>query len=73
MLALCLMLSDTYYAHNYASIIGGCLTIALSFTPPTTPNSTIVSPTSIEASTSPAVSPTSTVASPNSTIISLTT
>ena len=27
MLALCSMLSDTYYAHNYASIIGGSLTI----------------------------------------------
>ena len=25
MLALCSMLSDTYYAHNYASIIGGSL------------------------------------------------
>ena len=25
MLALCLMLSGTYYAQNYASIIGGCL------------------------------------------------
>ena len=25
MLALCLMLSGTYYAHNYASIIGGSL------------------------------------------------
>ena len=24
-LALCSMLSDTYYAHNYASIIGGSL------------------------------------------------
>ena len=27
MLALCLMLADTYYAHNYASIIGGCLIV----------------------------------------------
>ena len=27
MLALCSMLSDTYYAHNYASIIGGSLII----------------------------------------------
>ena len=27
MLALCSMLSGTYYAHNYASIIGGSLTI----------------------------------------------
>ena len=27
MLALCSMLSDTYYAHNYASIIGGSLYI----------------------------------------------
>ena len=27
MLALCSMLSDTYYAHNYASIIGGSLTM----------------------------------------------
>ena len=26
MLALCLMLSGTYYAQNYASIIGWCLT-----------------------------------------------
>ena len=25
MLALCLMLLGTYYAQNYASIIGGCL------------------------------------------------
>ena len=25
MLALCSMLSDTYFAHNYASIIGGSL------------------------------------------------
>ena len=29
MLALCSMLSDTYYAHNYASIIGGSLLRAL--------------------------------------------
>ena len=29
MLALCSMLSDTYYAHNYASIIRGSLTIVL--------------------------------------------
>ena len=28
MLALCSMLSGTYYAHNYASIIGGSLVIA---------------------------------------------
>ena len=27
MLALCSMLSDTYYAHNYASIIGGSLKV----------------------------------------------
>ena len=27
MLALCSMLSDTYYAHNYASIIGGSLIV----------------------------------------------
>ena len=27
MLALCSMLSGTYYAHNYASIIGGSLNI----------------------------------------------
>ena len=27
MLALCSMLSDTYYAHNYASIIGGSLLV----------------------------------------------
>ena len=27
MLALCLMLLGTYYAQNYASIIGGCLDI----------------------------------------------
>ena len=30
MLALCSMLSDTYYAHNYASIIGGSLTMSKS-------------------------------------------
>ena len=29
MLALCSMLSDTYYAHNYASIIGGSLLLTL--------------------------------------------
>ena len=29
MLALCSMLSGTYYAHNYASIIGGSLLITL--------------------------------------------
>ena len=29
MLALCSILSDTYYAHNYASIIGGSLLISL--------------------------------------------
>ena len=29
MLALCSMLSGTYYAHNYASIIGGSLVIDL--------------------------------------------
>ena len=29
MLALCSMLSGTYYAHNYASIIGGSLTLIL--------------------------------------------
>ena len=28
MLALCLMLLGTYYAQNYASIIGGCLASA---------------------------------------------
>ena len=28
MLALCSMLSGTYYAHNYASIIGGSLSLA---------------------------------------------
>ena len=28
MLALCSMLSDTYYAHNYAGIIGGSLFVA---------------------------------------------
>ena len=28
MLALCSMLSDTYYAHNYASIIGGSLVVS---------------------------------------------
>ena len=27
MLALCLMLLGTYYAQNYASIIGGCLVL----------------------------------------------
>ena len=27
MLALCSMLSGTYYAHNYASIIGGSLDV----------------------------------------------
>ena len=27
-LALCSMLSDTYYAHNYVSIIGGSLAMA---------------------------------------------
>ena len=31
MLALCLMLLGTYYAQNYASIIGGCLFIAARF------------------------------------------
>ena len=31
MLALCSMLSDTYYAHNYASIIGGSLTMSLKY------------------------------------------
>ena len=34
MLALCLMLSGTYYAQNYASIIGWCLTL----TPPSLEN-----------------------------------
>ena len=29
MLALCSMLSDTYYAHNYASIIGGSLEVGI--------------------------------------------
>ena len=29
MLALCSMLSDTYYVHNYASIIGGSLIIVI--------------------------------------------
>ena len=29
MLALCLMLSGTYYAHNYASIIGWCLSVVV--------------------------------------------
>ena len=29
MLALCSMLSDTYYAHNYASIIGGSLLLSI--------------------------------------------
>ena len=29
MLALCSMLSGTYYAHNYASIIGGSLILAV--------------------------------------------
>ena len=29
MLALCSMLSGTYYAHNYASIIGGSLMVKL--------------------------------------------
>ena len=29
MLALCSMLSDTYYAHNYASIIGGSLDVGV--------------------------------------------
>ena len=29
MLALCSMLSGTYYAHNYASIISGSLTVLL--------------------------------------------
>ena len=29
MLALCLMLSGTYYAQNYASIIGWCLLLLL--------------------------------------------
>ena len=29
MLALCSMLSGTYYAHNYASIIGGSLPVSL--------------------------------------------
>ena len=29
MVALCSMLSDTYYAHNYASIIGGSLFVGL--------------------------------------------
>ena len=33
MLALFSMLSGTYYAHNYASIIGGSLTLALFTTP----------------------------------------
>jgi len=28
MLALCLMLSSTYYAQNYASIIGWCLELS---------------------------------------------
>jgi len=28
MLALCLMLSGTYYAQNYASIIGWCLAVS---------------------------------------------
>jgi len=31
MLALCLMLSGTYYAQNYASIIGWCLVLTESF------------------------------------------
>ena len=31
MLALCSMLSDTYYAHNYASIIGGSLVLTRYF------------------------------------------
>ena len=30
MLALCSMLSDTYYAHNYACIIGGSLQLSIS-------------------------------------------
>ena len=29
MLALCLMLLGTYYAQNYAGIIGGCLMLAI--------------------------------------------
>ena len=33
MLALCSMLSDTYYAHNYASIIGGSLVIRVQINP----------------------------------------
>ena len=33
MLALCSMLSGTYYAHNYASIIGGSLVSAKIFDP----------------------------------------
>ena len=32
MLALCSMLSDTYYAHNNASIIGGSLVMATLYT-----------------------------------------
>ena len=32
MLALCSMFSDTYYAHNYASIIGGSLVNGLIIT-----------------------------------------
>ena len=31
MLALCSMLSDTYYAHNYASIIGGSLALTINY------------------------------------------
>ena len=34
MLALCSMFSGTYYAHNYASIIGGSLLRTMDFKPP---------------------------------------